>query len=136
MKRCLSGNLSLRKGSKPTRRISTNKEESIIPSKMMMSVGPFRLIPAHTCTLMGCLGLTEKMFVHQSTLYTLKPGSKTSSYKNHRVLPRGDPAFSQAYRKYTLPTPTFYPKMHYKNVDMITIMDISFIFYYKGIERS
>ena len=30
---------------------------SIFPSKTTIGVGPFQLMPAHTCTLVGCLGL-------------------------------------------------------------------------------
>ena len=75
MNRWPVGNLSLINGSKPTLRISTKSGASIMPSKMMISLGPLRLMPAHTWTLMGCLALFDKItYLYYCTyiiLYTL-----------------------------------------------------------------
>lgn len=57
--RWLTGNLSLIKGNKPVLIISTYNSEFMIPSKITMFVGPFKLMPAQTWTLIGCLGLQD-----------------------------------------------------------------------------
>ena len=49
--------------------ISANKNLSIIPSNIHIPVGPAREIPAHTCTLVGCLGLQQNKIVSSYTLY-------------------------------------------------------------------
>ena len=52
-----SGKTLFRKGTRVRSRIDTNSTASIVPSNTQIGVGPFLLIPAHTCTFTGCLGL-------------------------------------------------------------------------------
>ena len=53
---CSSGKTSVMNGTSVPSRMLTNSS-FMIPSKMHIPVLPFFDIPAHTCTLVGCLGL-------------------------------------------------------------------------------
>ena len=57
MKRWWSGKVAPRKGRRAVSKIDTYPSASIFPSKMTMLVLPLQLIPAHTWTFTGCLGL-------------------------------------------------------------------------------
>ena len=62
MKRCSSSaNLSSINGSSVCSKISTNKNLSMVPSKMHIPVRPRLLMPAHTCTFTGCFGLRKSV---------------------------------------------------------------------------
>jgi len=51
-----SGNLCCRNGNRVRWRISQYSGASITPSKIQIPVAPFLLMPAQTCTSMGCFG--------------------------------------------------------------------------------
>ena len=55
---CPAGNFSARKGNNPVFKISTYKGPSMVPSNVIIFVGPFKLIPAQMCNLVGCFGLS------------------------------------------------------------------------------
>ena len=54
---CSSGKTSVMNGTSVPSRMLTNSSFFMIPSEMHIPVLPFFDIPAHTCTLVGCLGL-------------------------------------------------------------------------------
>ena len=56
----LVGYTSLMKDSNVFCSISVYSDASMMPSKMQIPVGPLLLIPAQTCTLMGCFALYKK----------------------------------------------------------------------------
>ncbi len=53
-----SGSVCSRKGTNVWSRIMVYSGAFIFPSKIQTSVGPLLLIPAHTCTLVGCFALS------------------------------------------------------------------------------